>query len=301
MIFRRARSRPAGCRELSASRSAWLPSRATFYFDLGSPYAYLAAERICRCAARSPSRGSRCRWARCSSWPGARRGRWGIPTAAGRGWPRCSAAPRLYGLATVRWPEPVAEQLPVRDARLPRYAFQVGRGQEFTLGAFRAAFRQGHDLGVPEHVLQVAGEVGLDPREVRAMRPATPRSRRALRAATEAAHELRCLRRADRRRRRGAVLGRRSPRASRARAWLSEAASGYDLYLCRCSDAGGDGLSLSVVRQTFCGFRRTANNSSIRLLRRPWWTRRLRRFPVVGSSCIQIGSEFWSSWAESSI
>ena len=69
------------------------------------------------------------------------------------------------------------------------FAFQVGRGREFTVKALRHAFQHGHDLGVPEHVLEVAGEVGLD---LAAVEEAgrDPQVKLALRAATDAAHEL---------------------------------------------------------------------------------------------------------------
>ncbi len=87
----------------------------------------------------------------------------------------------------MRWPEPWPSNY-LFAMRACTYAFAQGRGHEFTLGAFRAAFQQGRDLGVPEHVLAVAGEVGLDPREVE-QATGDPAVKAALRAATEDAHE----------------------------------------------------------------------------------------------------------------
>ena len=147
-----------------------------------------AYPRFCR----SPLRGNRCRWAPCSSWPGDLRGRWAIPNAAGRGWRRCDRRAELYGLAPVRWPEPWPSNY-LFAMRACTYAFQVGQGIEFSLRAFRAAFQQGHDLGVPERVLHLAGEVGLDQR---AVQEATQDSevKLALRAATPGRPRARCLR-----------------------------------------------------------------------------------------------------------
>jgi 2-hydroxychromene-2-carboxylate isomerase len=69
------------------------------------------------------------------------------------------------------------------------FAFQQGRGREFTVRAFRHAFQQGVDLGVPERVLEVAAEAGLDPRVLEAA-TGDPDVKLALRAATDAAHAL---------------------------------------------------------------------------------------------------------------
>jgi 2-hydroxychromene-2-carboxylate isomerase len=88
----------------------------------------------------------------------------------------------------VCWPEPWPSNY-LFAMRACTYAFQVGLGREFSLRAFRAAFQEGHDLGVPERVLALAGEVGLEPG---AVREATqdPAVKLALRAATEAAHGI---------------------------------------------------------------------------------------------------------------
>ncbi len=162
-------------------------TRATFYFDLGSPYAYLTAERIAEVLGESVvwqplSLGALFKLVGRSSWS------LGDP---GRRWDGIAEVQRraeLYGLPPVRWPEPWPSNY-LFAMRACTYAFQVGHGIEFSLRAFRAAFQQGHDLGLPERVLHLAGAVGLDPR---AVEDATgdPQVKLALRAATEAAHEL---------------------------------------------------------------------------------------------------------------
>jgi 2-hydroxychromene-2-carboxylate isomerase len=161
-------------------------TRATFYFDLGSPYAYLAAERLADVmpepvAWQPVSLGALFKLAGRSSWS------LGDPDRRRAGIAEVQRRAAAYGLAPVCWPEPWPSNY-LFAMRACTYAFAQGRGHEFALGAFRAAFRQGRDLGVPEHVLAVAGEVGLDPREVEEATSA-PAVKAALRTATVQAHE----------------------------------------------------------------------------------------------------------------
>jgi 2-hydroxychromene-2-carboxylate isomerase len=165
-------------------------TRATFYFDLGSPYAYLTAERIAgddvlpeESVAWQPlSLGALFKLAGRSSWS------LGDPDRRRDGIAEVQRRAELYGLPSLRWPEPWPSNY-LFAMRACTYAFQQGLGPEFAIAAFRAAFQQGHDLGVPERVLHLAGEVGLDQR---AVEQATQDSevKLALRAATQDAHEL---------------------------------------------------------------------------------------------------------------
>jgi 2-hydroxychromene-2-carboxylate isomerase len=162
-------------------------TRATFYFDLGSPYAYLAAERLSAIlpepvAWQPVSLGALFKLTGRSSWslgdPGRRRA----------GMAEVERRARQYGLPALRWPDPWPTDY-LFAMRAATFAFQAGRGREFTVQAFRHAFQHGHDLGVPEHVLQAAGEAGLDPGAVRDG-TGDPEIKLALRSATDAAHEL---------------------------------------------------------------------------------------------------------------
>jgi 2-hydroxychromene-2-carboxylate isomerase len=162
-------------------------TRATFYFDLGSPYAYLVAERLADVlpepvAWQPVSLGGLFKANGRSSWG------LGDPAARQEGMTEVERRAHAYGLAPVRWPDPWPSNY-LFAMRACTYAFQVGHGMEFALRAFRHAFQQGHDLGVPERVLDVAAEVGLDPRAVQAA-TGDPDVKQALRAATNAAHEL---------------------------------------------------------------------------------------------------------------
>jgi 2-hydroxychromene-2-carboxylate isomerase len=160
---------------------------ARFYFDLGSPYAYLAAERIAEVlpepvAWQPVSLGALFKLNGRSSWS------LGDPDRREAGMAEVERRALLYGLPAIRWPEPWPTNY-LFAMRAATFAFRVGRGRELTVQAFRHAFRDGHDLGVPEHVLAAAADAGLDPH---AVRDATgdPEVKGALRAATDAAHGL---------------------------------------------------------------------------------------------------------------
>jgi 2-hydroxychromene-2-carboxylate isomerase len=162
-------------------------TQVTFYFDLGSPFAYLAAERICEVLPepvtwQPVSLGALFKLAGRSSWS------LGDPSRRRAGMAEVERRAGLYELPPVRWPGPWPTDY-LFAMRVATFAFQVGRGREFTVRAFRHAFQHGHDLGVHEHVLEAAGEVGLD---LPAVEDAAqdPEVKLALRAATDAAHEL---------------------------------------------------------------------------------------------------------------
>ncbi len=160
---------------------------ATFYFDLGSPFAYLAAERIGSVlpeplAWQPISLGALFKLTARSSWAV------GDPSRRRAGMAEVEQRARRYGLAAVRWPDPWPGNY-LFAMRAATFAFQTGRGREFTIVAFRHAFRDGRDLSEPASVLRAAADAGLD---AQAVEDATgdPQVKLALRAATDAAREL---------------------------------------------------------------------------------------------------------------
>jgi len=159
--------------------------RATFYFDLGSPYAYLTAERIDEILPEPAI------WQPVSLGALFKingRSSWGLGGAASRqaGIAEVQRRARDYGLQDVRWPEPWPTNY-LYTMRAATYAFQVGCGREFTIEAFRHAFARGHDLAIEENVLWAAERAGLDRTAVdEATRD--PEIKLALRTATDAAH-----------------------------------------------------------------------------------------------------------------
>lgn len=158
---------------------------ATFYFDLGSPFAYLAAERLEDVLAapvvwRPISLGALFKLTGRSSWA------LGDASRRAAGMAEVERRARLYGLPPVRWPDPWPGNY-LMAMRAAIFAGLAGREREFAMHALRNAFREGHDLGRSERVLQAARAAGLDPREVdEATR--NPEIKQALREATDAAH-----------------------------------------------------------------------------------------------------------------
>ncbi len=165
----------------------------TFYFDLGSPYAYLAAERIGGLLPEPVQwqpvlLGGLFKLNGRSSWAlgDYRRRQTGMAEIERRA--------RSYDLAPMRWPDPWPSDY-LFAMRAATYAFGAGAGagagtgREFVREAFRAAFTSGADLSIHAQVTAAARRAGLDPDNV-ASATQDPAVKQALRAATEAAHEL---------------------------------------------------------------------------------------------------------------
>jgi 2-hydroxychromene-2-carboxylate isomerase len=163
--------------------------RPVFFYDLGSPYAYLAAERIDALFANAGGQppewqpvllgGLFKRFGR-DSWangPGRREGMAEVER-------RASA----YGLPPVRWPDPFPGNTLVA-MRVATYAKELGRTVSFSLAAFRQAFAAARDLSETDNVLLAAASSELHPK---AMLAAVERDaiKRALRDATERAGDL---------------------------------------------------------------------------------------------------------------
>ena len=137
------------------------PEQPTFYYDLSSPEAYLAAERSASVLGTVPE------------WEPVRLS--GL--RAGEVGPfRCGAevdAYRedigrrvvFYGLQPLRWPEPFPADS--EWAMLAAtYAKQIGRAVAFSLAAFRQAYAAGRDLGDPDTVMLAAAACEMHPAAV---------------------------------------------------------------------------------------------------------------------------------------
>lgn len=164
-------------------------TRSIFYFDLGSPYAYLSAERISGLFAEPGleqpewqplllgglfKRFGRDSWA---NGPGREEGMAEVER-------RASA----YGLPPLAWPDPWPGNT-LFAMRAASFAKQTGRTVSFALAAFRQAFAAGRDLSHPDNVLIAAAAAELHPRAL--LKAAeTEGVKRSLREATERAAEL---------------------------------------------------------------------------------------------------------------
>lgn len=128
------------------ARAPSLRPRVSFFFDLASPWTYLAAERVDR-------RFADVRWVPAigEALPGGRDG------AAHREAVEARAGELRLPLV---WPESVA--IPGRSAmRVAALAVERGRAAEFVLAASRLAFCGGYDVDDPEILAEAAAAAGL--------------------------------------------------------------------------------------------------------------------------------------------
>ena len=158
----------------------------TFYFDLGSPFAYLAASRLHTLLPEQVTwqpvlLGGLFKLTGRSSWAlgDYRRRQVGMADIERRA--------QAYGLAPMRWPDPWPADYLVA-MRATTYAFAVGSGRKFAMQAYRDAFQGGVELSVAEHVLESAVRAGLDAAGVRAAL-ADPQIKHTLRDATDRAYD----------------------------------------------------------------------------------------------------------------
>jgi 2-hydroxychromene-2-carboxylate isomerase len=161
--------------------------QVTFFYDLGSPFAYLTAERLSSVlpepvAWQPVSLGGLFKLTGRSSWAlGDRRRR-------KAGMAEIEARARRRELPPMRWPDPWPGHY-LAAMRAATYADRVGRGREFAICAFRRAFVVGDDLGTLTHVLGAATDAGLDREDVeRAIQE--PEIKQRLRDATDRARQL---------------------------------------------------------------------------------------------------------------
>src|SRR5690348_2678285 len=133
---------------------------ADFYFDVGSPYAYLAAERIGGLIAdvrwRPVLLGGLFRAAGRSSWAV------GDPDRRTSGMAGIARRARAYGLPPLHWPDPWPGDY-LHAMRAVTHAFAAtARGEKLATALMRAAFQRGIDLSVPEHVAAAGREAGFE-------------------------------------------------------------------------------------------------------------------------------------------
>ena len=159
----------------------------SFYFDLGSPYGYLAAERL------SSVIGEPVEWKPVllgGLFKLTGRSSWALGDYRRRqaGMAEIERRAQRYGLPPLRWPDPFpAHTLLAMRATL--FAFAIGSGREFAFQAYRDAFQRAVDLSRPAHVLEAGRRAGIDPEELRAA-TRDPAIKRRLREETDRAYEL---------------------------------------------------------------------------------------------------------------
>jgi 2-hydroxychromene-2-carboxylate isomerase len=138
------------------------PEQPVFYYDLGSPYSWLAAERIHQVlpeiAVWQPILLG-------GIWHQSGGQSWGITDEREDGMREVEKRAKEYGLLPVKWPDGWPNNT-LKAMRAAIFAQQTGRTVAFSLAAFRQAFAAGKDLSDLDNVLIAAAACELHPNAV---------------------------------------------------------------------------------------------------------------------------------------
>jgi 2-hydroxychromene-2-carboxylate isomerase len=163
-------------------------ARATFYFDLGSPYAYLTAERIS--GVFTDAELEQPEWQPVllgGLFQHFGRESWANGPGREEGIAEVERRARDLSLAPLVWPDPWPGNM-LFAMRVATFAKQTGRTVSFALAAFRQAFAAGRDLSEHDNVLIAAAACELHPNAV-SKATGTESVENALREATDRAAE----------------------------------------------------------------------------------------------------------------
>jgi 2-hydroxychromene-2-carboxylate isomerase len=133
-----------------------------FYYDLGSPYSWLTAERIHQVLPQTAV------WQPIllgGIWQQTGGQSWGITDERDAGMHEVERRAQEYGLLPVRWPDGWPNNT-LKAMRAAIFAQQTGRTVAFSLAAFRQAFAAGKDLSDLDNVLIAAAACELHPNAV---------------------------------------------------------------------------------------------------------------------------------------
>ncbi len=137
-------------------------SGPVFYYDLNSPYAWLAAERIHQVLPQVAV------WQPIllgGIWQQSGGRSWAITEKRDEGMREVEQRAEQYGLLPVRWPDDWPTNT-LKAMRAAVFAQQTGRAVAFSLAAFRQAFAAGKDLQEIDNVLIAAAACELHPNAV---------------------------------------------------------------------------------------------------------------------------------------
>ena len=161
-----------------------MPPAPTFYYDLGSPYAYLTAERISSVLPVVPV------WQPIllgGIWQQSGGRSWATTDGREAGMAEVERRAAAYELMPLRWPNPWPGNT-LAAMRAATFAQQIGRAVAFSLAAFRQAFAGGRDLSEIDNVLIAAAACELHPNAVlKGIETRSTKDR--LRAATDEAYD----------------------------------------------------------------------------------------------------------------
>jgi 2-hydroxychromene-2-carboxylate isomerase len=161
-------------------------SQVTFYFDLGSPYAYLSAERVSGLFTEAGLEQPEWQPILLGGLFGHfGRDSWGNGREREAGMAEVERRAAAYGLPPIVWPDPWPGNT-LTAMRAATFAKNAGRTVSFSLAGFRQAFAAGRDLTDPDNVTIAGAACELHPRALlKAVE--TQSIKTALREATDAA------------------------------------------------------------------------------------------------------------------
>jgi 2-hydroxychromene-2-carboxylate isomerase len=138
--------------------------RPVFYYDLNSPYAWLAAERVNHTLPEPPV------WQPIAFAFVLRhhnRTPWSLGPEKEEGMREIERRAAERGLQRLRWPGgwPV-DTYSIPAMRAATFAAEIGRGTAFSLAAFRQQFNAGRSMSDVDNVLLAAAACELHPRAV---------------------------------------------------------------------------------------------------------------------------------------
>jgi 2-hydroxychromene-2-carboxylate isomerase len=155
---------------------------ATLYYDLASPYAYLAVARAADVLPEPPRLQPVLAGA---IFAHRGRGSWAHTPERDARVAEIEGRARRYGLPPLAWP-PGWPMNALRAMRAAVWADRLGAGEAFARAGYRAAFAEGIDLADVDALRAVAAAAGLPAAELDDAL-ADPAIKAALRAATDAA------------------------------------------------------------------------------------------------------------------
>jgi 2-hydroxychromene-2-carboxylate isomerase len=164
-------------------------NRASFYFDLGSPYAYLSAERISGLFTEAGLEQPEWRPVLLGGlFQRFGRDSWSKGPGRDEGIAEIERRASAYGLPPIVWPDPWPGNT-LTAMRVATFAKQTGRTVSFSLAGFRQAFAAGRDLTDPDNVMIAGAACELHPRALlKAVQTEIVKS--GLREATDAAGDI---------------------------------------------------------------------------------------------------------------
>jgi 2-hydroxychromene-2-carboxylate isomerase len=134
-------------------------SSARFFVDVGSPYAWLAAERVAAGALSEDVMWEPVLLGAIFASRGF--GSWSLTEARAEGIEEVERRASAYGLGRVRWPEPWPGNY-LLAMRCAVAAADAGVARAFLLAALRLGFVQGRDLSDPAAVADAASAAGIE-------------------------------------------------------------------------------------------------------------------------------------------